>query len=309
MGLAYSPVNKNQYKIITQQVVSPTLPPIKRITGGSTGTNDIYLIPYISEEKYKDGYQNQSFKAEWTFDFGEINAEDIFVIDSQWDPKTMAFFATCLWDSPNYTGTPLVDNGWTKASFSTSTGDFYTHENSIELGYFHNQTFSPTSSQFYCADFSKINFRDFKKSNAAGAYEMKSDDFLAKYETLLCDTPLEGCCSTLPELKSYSIELTPTFKFKNKSADKITNFNPSTDTLEIDTDSFGIDSSATFAVGASKKEIKKVLTKQDFDFLYDQKKGGLYFNENGADKGFGDGGIIAILKGAPHLTNSNLEFV
>ena len=97
--------------------------------------------------------------------------------------------------------------------------------------------------------------------------------------------------------------------FQKKSADKITNFNPSTDTLEIDTDSFGIDSSATFAAGANKKEIKKVLAKQDFDFLYDEKKGGLYFNENGAEKGFGDGGIIAILKGAPDLTSSNLEFV
>ena len=86
-------------------------------------------------------------------------------------------------------------------------------------------------------------------------------------------------------------------------------FNPSTDTLEIDTDSFGIDSSATFASGKNKKKVKKKLAKQDFDFLYDEKKGGLYFNENGSDKGFGDGGIIAILKGAPDLTSGNLEFI
>ena len=98
-------------------------------------------------------------------------------------------------------------------------------------------------------------------------------------------------------------------KFNKKSADKITNFNPSTDTLEIDTDSFGLDSSATFASDKNKKAVKKKLAKQDFDFLYDQKKGGLYFNENGAIKGFGDGGIIAILKGAPDLTSDNLEFI
>ena len=49
--------------------------------------------------------------------------------------------------------------------------------------------------------------------------------------------------------------------------------------------------------------------KQDFDFLYDKKKGSLYFNENASDKGFGDGGIIAILKGAPELSASNLELV
>ena len=98
-------------------------------------------------------------------------------------------------------------------------------------------------------------------------------------------------------------------RFRKKSADKITNFNPSTDTLEIDTDSFGIDSSATFATGKNKKTVKKKLAKQDFDFLYDEKKGGLNFNENSSDKGFGDGGIIAILKGAPDLTSDTLEFI
>ena len=98
-------------------------------------------------------------------------------------------------------------------------------------------------------------------------------------------------------------------KYQNKFADKITNFNPLTDFLEIDTNSFSIDVTATFAAGKNKKTVKKKLAKQDFDFLYDQKKGGLYFNENGAEKGFGDGGIIAILKGAPDLTSDNLEFI
>jgi len=109
--------------------------------------------------------------------------------------------------------------------------------------------------------------------------------------------------------KGLDNELIAPKKYKNKFADKITDFNPSTDTLEIDTNSFGIDSSATFAAGNNKKAVKKKLAKQDFDFLYDQKKGGLYFNENGSDKGFGNGGLIAILKGAPNLTASNLDFI
>ena len=115
----------------------------------------------------------------------------------------------------------------------------------------------------------------------------------------------------LPEDTSSSDTLTIVApkKFKKKFADKITNFNSSTDTLEIDTDSFGLDSSVTFAVGKNMKAVKKKLANKDFDFLYDEKKGGLYFNENGADKGFGDGGLIAILKGAPDLTSSNLDFV
>lgn len=96
--------------------------------------------------------------------------------------------------------------------------------------------------------------------------------------------------------------------FRHRLVDKITNFNPSTDTLEIDNDSFGVDSSPTFASGKNKNKVKK-LAKKGVDFLYDQKKGGLYFNENGADKGFGDGGIISILKGAPDLTFQNIDFL
>jgi len=138
----------------------------------------------------------------------------------------------------------------------------------------------------------------------------KESWYLAPFGNDLIGTSVEeppGIVSDNSDAVSRAIS--PPKKFNKKSADKITNFNPSTDTLEIDTDSFGIDSSATFAAGKNKKEVKKKLAKQDFDFLYDQKKGGLYFNENGADKGFGDGGIIAILKGAPELTSGNLEFI
>jgi len=110
------------------------------------------------------------------------------------------------------------------------------------------------------------------------------------------------------ELPINSDLITMPAKFRVKHIDKITNFNPSTDKLEIDSDSFGIESSATFATAKNKRKLKK-LAKKDFDFLYDQKKGGLYFNENGAEKGFGDGGIIAILKGAPDLTSGNLDFI
>ena len=70
--------------------------------------------------------------------------------------------------------------------------------------------------------------------------------------------------------------LSKTNNFSKKFADNITDFDPSSDTLEIDTDSFGIDNSATFATTKNKRKLKK-LTKKDFDFLYDQKKGGLYF--------------------------------
>ena len=103
-------------------------------------------------------------------------------------------------------------------------------------------------------------------------------------------------------------------KHKSKYVDTIIDFksfydtDSSYDTLDIDADSFGVDKLSTFSSGKNSKAIKK-LANQNFDFLYDRKKGGLYFNENGAGKGFGDGGIIAIIKGAPDLTSGNLEFI
>ena len=134
-------------------------------------------------------------------------------------------------------------------------------------------------------------------------------DFLGEGEIYNFQTKYdEAKDSTVDNIQASTPIAIPT-AFNKKSADKITNFNPSTDALEIDTDSFGIDSSATFAAGKNKKAVKKKLAKLDIDFLYDQKKGGLYFNENGADKGFGDGGIIVILKGPPELTSDNLEFI
>ncbi len=97
------------------------------------------------------------------------------------------------------------------------------------------------------------------------------------------DTMLEGygvgiSSPTDSRQSSSQEEICLPNKFNKKSADKITNFNPLTDTLEIDIDSFGIDGSATFASGNNTKAAK-TLAKQDFDFLYDQKKGALCFNE------------------------------
>ena len=125
----------------------------------------------------------------------------------------------------------------------------------------------------------------------------------------ILSSPSNKIEESINEVELNANTLEKTSKFNKKSAEKITNFNPSIDTLEIDTDSFGINSSATFAAGKNKKTVKKKLAKLDIDFLYDEKKGGLYFNENGAEKGFGDGGIIAVLKGAPDLSASNLEFI
>lgn len=98
-------------------------------------------------------------------------------------------------------------------------------------------------------------------------------------------------------------------RFKKKYVDKITNFNPELDALRFDVSDFGLrQRDVEFKVVATKKQLKKFLRK-DFDFIYESRKGALYFNENQTAKGFGEGGLLAILKGGPSLSEENFEIV
>ena len=96
--------------------------------------------------------------------------------------------------------------------------------------------------------------------------------------------------------------------YNKSSADKITGFNPSKDKIILKLTSFGIKKSPYFKSVKNTKVAKK-FSKKDIDFLYDEKSGRLYFNENGSKKGFGDGGIFAILKGAPDLSSKSVSFI
>lgn len=57
-----------------------------------------------------------------------------------------------------------------------------------------------------------------------------------------------------------------------------------------------------------KKESKKA-AKRTHDFIYDDNKGLLYFNENGEQKGFGNGGLVARLGIGVELDASDLMIV
>ena len=135
-------------------------------------------------------------------------------------------------------------------------------------------------------------------------YECSPNEVFEKWGFNLKDSDISGeddLISTLIDAPKEYIK---------KYADKITGFNPKADVLGIDAQSFGVEgSSATYKAGKNKRRVKKKLARKDYDFLYDKSKGHLYFNENGSDKGFGDGGVIAILKGAPDLRVDNIDFL
>ena len=91
--------------------------------------------------------------------------------------------------------------------------------------------------------------------------------------------------------------------------DPITNFNPSTQKIRIDSDPFGIsgDYEVDFRIAKSSKQLKK-LQKSDFNLIYNRKDGSLYYNVNREEVGFGDrGGLIAILDPKLPLTGANFE--
>jgi methionine-rich copper-binding protein CopC len=96
--------------------------------------------------------------------------------------------------------------------------------------------------------------------------------------------------------------------FGRKHADRITNFDPEANNkIQIDLVSFpGADSKLKIAKNA--KQTAKA-ARRDTDFIFDNKAGFLYYNENGARRGFGGGGVFAIFEDKPSLGLNNFEFI
>lgn len=95
--------------------------------------------------------------------------------------------------------------------------------------------------------------------------------------------------------------------FDKKEVDKIIDFD-SYDVILLDKTVFNLSDEILLKVVTGKKASKKA-AKSKNDFIYDDKKGLLYFNENGKDKGWGDGGLFVKLQGAPELGASDFTIV
>ena len=59
----------------------------------------------------------------------------------------------------------------------------------------------------------------------------------------------------------------------------------------------------------SRKKKSKQASKLDVDFVYDKRKGLLYFNEDSMEKGWGDGGLFAKLIGAPQFDADDFTII
>ena len=98
-------------------------------------------------------------------------------------------------------------------------------------------------------------------------------------------------------------------RFGTKNADQIKDFDPEAgDSILLDNDLFGLGKKIKLKSYGSRNKVKKA-AKSKNDFLYDEKKGLLYFNENGKQKGWGDGGLFTKLQGAPDLGADDFTIV
>ena len=97
--------------------------------------------------------------------------------------------------------------------------------------------------------------------------------------------------------------------FGKKLADKINDFDSEEgDQILLDKEMPGLRKKLRFkSVQGRSKANKASGTKKQF--IYDESKGRLYFNENGKDDGWGDGGFFAKLTGAPELDANDFMMV
>jgi len=93
------------------------------------------------------------------------------------------------------------------------------------------------------------------------------------------------------------------------NADVITDFKASEgDKITISKDAFGGLSKIDLGTASGSQGLKKsAISKKSL--VYERTTGSLYFNENGKQKGFGDGGLFAVLQGAPVLGKSDFVLI
>ena len=96
--------------------------------------------------------------------------------------------------------------------------------------------------------------------------------------------------------------------FGRKQADVIKDFSSAEgDRLLLDAAVFGDE--ASLGVAESRRQLKQMANDSDFDLLYFEPKGRLFFNENGNGFVFGDGGLVCIIKNALAITADQIALV
>ena len=170
-------VNQNQYEMVRGEV--SIFQDIYITAGNETAEGDIYIIPFISNNYYWYGSDKATNGGEWIFDLGNLDSEDMILIDypvedlnssSQldqlWDISKIFEAANCIWIDGYYEGDPLYSNGYEYATlFSNGFTSFGWHPESIELAYGSFDAFE--SSQFGLIDLSQLDLNTITDLSAS----------------------------------------------------------------------------------------------------------------------------------------------
>jgi Ca2+-binding RTX toxin-like protein len=98
-------------------------------------------------------------------------------------------------------------------------------------------------------------------------------------------------------------------EFGKQNADVITDFDPDEgDKVLVSSAAFEGVSKVKFASVTGKKEVER-MSGTNKNFIYDDKKGVIYYNANGRQNGYGPGGEFAQLIGAPDLSKTDFAIV
>ena len=99
------------------------------------------------------------------------------------------------------------------------------------------------------------------------------------------------------------------FVIQGDGGDIIKKFNPSEDTISLDSDLMSGLNSPDLHVITKKKQLRRHRDKRASELIYYQPKGKLFLDANQNESGWGAGGLIAKLKGSPELASENVHIV
>ena len=98
-----------------------------------------------------------------------------------------------------------------------------------------------------------------------------------------------------------------TNKFNRKNAAKFRSHVGPSDTIYISKDFLNDDEILNFKSFKNKRRLLAKGARTNSQLLYNEINGKLFFNENGRNKGLGDGGLVAIFTKRPELDTTNFE--
>lgn len=141
----------------------------------------------------------------------------------------------------------------------------------------------------------------------------RSNAEVQRFDSIIQSTMGQGKLKETTQADAFTFD--PFDLFTKRADDKIIGFDAlEGDKIVVNPDAFpSLKSSTTIKFSSTnRKNQLKRMSKQDYDFVYFEKKSRLYFDGNGTGKNWGntnEGGLVVILQGKPDLTLDDFKLL